>query len=491
MGYCTECGFRLPDDAIYCPACGTPVRREDGPAAGETQGEAGTWDGGNEKARASAGTYPPPRADRKSGGGKTAAIVIALVVVLFAAAGYLLDKAVDKTDFKGYWESTAVEVNGLQRDSYFGSKIDGLFGVQINEDGTASMCSAFTQRVFNGKWTKTSSGLVIRGSGEEYELIKKDGKLYMFNNGLFIIYSPAKGDIDHPSVAHGSLAKDDGSASASPLPSPDAGESSGYVDGQDYEIAITGAEAFKDENGKDAVRVYFTYVNHSDHSESAWDTLDFIIRQNGSELRGESEQSDTDAGRLLTAMVRPGVKIQCCYTFVYNPKGGDVAFTIQGWDRGGDGGTVSRSFTPGELPGAPAPLVITPVTEPKWTTKLPGEGKLDDAYTVSVESAELTVDENAQPAVRIRYRFENDSSVKVSLSDALRVFTYQDGVSLEEVNAAKPTDSDMAFYKMVDAGASAEVSCVFHLRNTSSQVEAEVESIEDYDALGQTYSVKG
>ena len=490
MAYCTECGFRLPDDAIFCPACGTPVRREDGPA-GETQSEAKAWNGGDERAKASAGAYPPPRADRKSGGGKIAAIVIALVVVLFAAAGYLLDKAVDNTDFKGYWESTAVQVNGLQRDTYFGSKIDGLFGVQINEDGTASMCSAFTHRVFNGKWTKTSSGLSIRGSGEEYELIKKDGKLYMFNNGLFIIYSPAEGDIDHPSVAHGSLAKDDGSTSASPLPSPKTGESSGFVDGQDYEVAITGAEAFKDGDGKDAVRVYFTYVNHSDHSQSAWDTLDFIIEQNGGELRGESEQSDTDAGRLLTAMVRPGVKIQCCYTFACDPQGGDIAFTIQGWDRGGDGGTVSRSFTPGKLPGAPASLAITPVTEPKWTTKLPGDGELDDEYTVSVEGAELTTDANGQPAVRIRYRFGNDSDAKISLSDALRVYTYQDGVSLEAVDAAKPTDADAAFRKTVDAGASAEVSCVFRLRNTSSQVEAEVESIEDYDAVGQTYSVKG
>lgn len=495
MAFCTECGARLPDDAVFCTNCGAPVRAaEDGNAdASYASGQTGADAQSSYDQQYSGYGYPhsptSKAPSKHSGGGKVAAIVVSIVVILFAAAGYLLDKAVSKSNFTGYWESCAVEVSGQEKDSYFGKDIDGLFGIEIREDGTASMCSAFTGKVFSGKWKRDGDDIAISGVGESYELTKKKDRIYLFNNGLYIIYKQVDSDINHPSVPHGSLSKNGNSEDA--LPSPGAnGSSDGMVDGSRFSVQITGAEAYKNQDGKDAMRVYFTYTNHDQTSRDAWDTLDFYVVQDGGELQGQSEQEDTEPGELLSARVRPEVTIQCCYSFGYNANGGEVSFAVFGWDKGEDGGVVSAKFTPGKLPGAPAAMEIKAVPEPEWTTSLPGEGTLADNYGVAVRGAELTTDENGRAAVRIYYSFTNGSDEKACMEDVLGVYTYQDGVSLEPVEASNPIDKDKAFSKSVAPGATVQSSRVYRLRNNSSQVEAEIESQDSYEAVGQTYSVK-
>lgn len=494
MAFCTECGTSLPDAAAFCTNCGAPVRAAENESADVSYASGQT---GADAQSASDQQYswygyphgPMSKAPLKhSGGGKVAAIVVSIVVILFAAAGYLLDKAVSQSNFTGYWESCAVEVNGQEKDSYFGKDINGLFGIEIREDGTASMCSAFTGKVFSGKWKRDGDAIAINGADESYELTKKNDRVYLFNNGLYIIYKQVDSDIDHPSVPHGSLSKSGNSGGV--LPSPGANGASGNtVDGSRFSVQITGAAAYKNKDGKDAMHVYFTYTNHDQTARDAWDTLDFYAVQDGGELQGESEQEDTATGELLSARVRPEVTIQCCYSFGYNANGGEVSFSAFGWDKGKDGG-VSAKFTPGKLPGAPAVMVIKAVPEPKWTTSLPGEGILADNYGVAVRGAELTTDENGGAAVRIYYNFTNGGNKKAGLEDVLGAYTYQDGVSLEPVEASSPTDMDKVFSKSVASGETVRSSRVYRLRNNSSQIEAEIESQDSYEAIGQTYSVK-
>lgn len=492
MAFCTECGFKLPDDAVFCPNCGAPVRGA--PEAGAADHE-GSHESASPFEKKGASTYGYPHSSaakavsKHSGGGKVAAIVISIVVVLFAAAGYLLDKAVSKNSFTGYWESCAVEVNGQEKDSYFGKDIKGLFGVEIRDDKTASMCSAFTGQVFSGKWERDGDDITISGSGEIYYLTKKDDRIYLFNNGLYIVYKQVDGDIAHPSVPHGSLSRNGGNGTVLPSPGTDS-SSDGTVDGSRFSVEITGAEAYQDEDGKDAMRVYFTFTNHDSNAQAAWDTLDFYTGQDGKELQGESEQEDTDTGKLLSARIRPEVTVQCCYSFAYNPAGSEVTFAIFGWDKGQDGGVVSQKFAPGSLPGAPEPLAIKVVPEPKWTTSLPSEGMLNDVYGVAVRGAERVADESGADFVRVLYSFTNGSEHKVSLEEASNACTYQDGVALEPVEVSKPTETDEAFSKAVPSGATVQVSRVYRLRNTTSQIEAELELQGSYDAVGQTYSVR-
>ena len=484
MAFCTECGFRLPDDALFCPACGATVRdyAEPSDGRGESSGGAGASAGGEKpQGQGPCGCAHP--GTRRTGGGRVAAIVVAIVVILFATAGYLLEKTVSGGRYEGYWESTAVEVNGEEKDSYFGRNIDGLFGLQLNEDGTASMSSAFEKRLFEGRWVKNGDTVTVSGGGENYTLSKKDGRIYLYNRGLYIIYDKKPGgSISRPSIPRGSLA--DGGASAAP-----SSDAPGSLDGGSYDVTITGAEAFRSEEGADELRVYFTFKNCSEYSLSAIDALNFVARQDGKSLRIDNPADDTETGRLLYASVRPGVTVQCSCCFDFAPKGGDVSVVIRGWFDTDAGTDVSQTFKPGSLPGAPQPMTITPVPEPKWTAALPGEGKLDD-YEVSVTGAELTTDANGAAAVRVRYRFKNDGDRAVSMEDSVFVCTYQDGVSLDETQPSQETDGDRLYSELVKPGASAETSRVFRLRNDSSQIEAEVESNDSYDAVGQTYSAK-
>ena len=484
MGYCTECGARLPEDASFCTSCGAPVR----PARRDGAREEDRRSGAAAPPHSDMGYDPRPGTKKKNGDGKIAAIVITVVVILFAAAGYLLDKAVDSSDCRGYWESSAIEVNGAEKDSYLGNDINGLFGIEVSKDGTATMGSAFTTEVYSGSWRRSGSGIVIYDGDEEIPVTKKDGKLRIYYDGLYIIYSRAAGNMDHPSVAHGSLA-DGGGARA--LPSPgEEDTASGAVGAGSYSVAITGAQAAKNADGDDTLRIYFTYTNHSEYSQSAWDTLKLAAEQNGKALEPDDAQETTDEGVMLLSRVRPEVTVQCCYTVDFDPNGGEVGFAIVGWDSGMDGGRVHTSFTPGQLPGAPQKLELKSVAEPKWTAALPAEGAIDD-YEVSVTGAELVTDADGEAAVRILYRFENNSGKEISMDEALRVWTYQDGVSLQTVDPAESRESDDAYTMPVEPGANRIVSCVFRLRNSSSQIEAEVETVESYDAVGQTYAVKG
>ncbi|MGI5978359.1 MAG: DUF5067 domain-containing protein [Oscillospiraceae bacterium] len=487
MFYCTECGARLPDDSVFCTNCGAPVRM-----AYKNRRQSAKERAHNAAGAAQHTSAYPPEPKRRAGDGKVAAIIISIVVILFVAAGYLLDKAVDASSFTGYWESSAVEVNGEQKDSYFGKDIKGLFGMEIRDNGTVAMCSAFRRKPFEGKWERDGSDLIVYSNNESYTLSKKDGKIYVYNDGLYIVYSRAEGDIDHPSVPHGSLSESLDGSDGNALPSPDKNNGSeGTVDGKRYYVAITGAEKGKNSEGNDILRIYFTFTNHSAHAQSAWDTLDFIAEQDGRELHGESGQDSTETGALIAARVRPDVTVDCCYTVLFDPDGGAVQFTVTGWNMGPDGGAVTASFLPKALPGAPAAMEIETVPTPSWTLALPGEGVLGDDYNVAVMGAERITDSYGRDAVRILYRFVNNSEHKISMGEALHVWTYQDGVSLVPVDAAERAGTDDAYKTPVAPGESATVSRVFRLRNTSSQIEAEVEPLDSYDAVGQTYAVNG
>ncbi len=70
--YCRKCGAPVPDDANFCPGCGTPASRTDGPAA----------DAGN------GGGAPPVTPRRKMATWKK--VLLGIVVVIAAAVALAL-----------------------------------------------------------------------------------------------------------------------------------------------------------------------------------------------------------------------------------------------------------------------------------------------------------------------------------------------------------------------------------------------------------------
>ena len=436
--------------------------------------------------------YPPQGAPvKKSGGGKIAIIVISAVVVLFALAAFLIYRAVNANPLIGYWESAAYDDgSGRLSDEYNGEMVEGLLGIQLNSDGTAFMCSAYDAEIYDGNWTKTEDGIQINDDGSVYDFVYEHKKLYMYDEGAYIIFEKNKGDINNPSLPHGYL-----SGSGEDLvtmPGTNAGANlagSGTVGNNDFYIEVIGAEPFTDIDGDDAVRVYFNFENNFSYPIDAWNALYIEAEQDGSFLDSTYSYEDVEALRFMDTKIRPGISIQCCAEFKCDFYGGEMTFTFSGYDDGYDGGTVSASYSPDNLPGAPAPYVIKPVSDPGWTLNIPGEGTLDEMYYVSVLDAELITDASGEPAIRIYYTFTNNSGDPVSFYSALSPYTYQDGLSLFMSNAANDSDTDMNAYTDINPGDTIEASCVYQLRNSSSPIEAEVEAYSSFDAVGQTYSL--
>ncbi|MGI5984937.1 MAG: DUF5067 domain-containing protein [Clostridiales bacterium] len=552
MAFCTECGFKLPEDAVFCPNCGSSVSAVSaaGKASGKTAPEdtetgnsnpiGGTSESGinaestpfqkeeafhnttqeNHSASAQGAFspptqgsyspqpqntrsgpytygYPPPQdtvrttpAELKNNGGKIAAIVISAAVILLALAVFLIYRVMSgNNSYIGYWESSAVDIgDGKLHEDYSGENVEGILGIQINGDGSAFLASALNDEIVDGEWKETDDGIQVINKNDIYYFSYKDRKLFLKKDDVYIVFEKTKGDINHPSTPRGSLSGSGGLLDTNDkVNTKIAG--SGYVGSDRFYIEVIGATHFTDVDGDPAMRVYFEFTNDFKYSLSAWDALDIFVKQDGNELQETYSWEEADASYNIAHKIRPGVTIQCCYEFKYDPSGSGVDFTVYAWDEGKDGGTVSATYIPGELPGAPAPYDIKPVEEPQWTINLPGEGTLDDYYYVSVLGAELIYDVEGEPAVRVYYEFTNNSSKNVSLSEVLYTYAYQDGISLDVSYAYEDTDTDLNYDAKIAPGTTIKASCVFALRNPNSPVEAEIEAFNTFDAVGQTYEI--
>ena len=560
MAFCTECGSKLPDDAVFCPNCGaslTPSIKKDGgqtgevlseqrqteeftvPAVEEKQPEVAAVSGtfqtsGSYETPASSisapvqGTYVPPvqnsyvppyqgsyasqqqpqygsstaygysaqggvgvatQPKKKLSAGAIVAIVLGSVIVLALAICLILYFIGSADPYSGYWESAAVDVgDGVISEDYYGTSVVGALSIQLNTDDSAYLASSTNTDVIEGTWQESDNGVIITTPDDTYSLNYEDEQLILTIDGESYYFNKLKDrDINNPTIPHGSQA--DASGNGSQAADNIAG--SGDIGDGNYYITVTGAEDFTDVDGDPAIRIYYDYTNNNqkEFSTSAYDTISYYATQDGSDLT-ETYSYDDSAATNLSYYIRKGVTIQCCAEFKYNPNGGSVDLSFYGYNEGESGGFVLASYTPGNLPGAPAPYVIVPVNDPKWTLSLASEDTLDDFYVV-VNDAELLTDANGNPAIRVYYEFTNNSNYNTSLGDELYVISYQDGISLDYSSASEgsETDTDTNLYTQIAPGQTISCSCVFTLRNQNSPVEAEVEANKEFVAVGQTYNV--
>lgn len=416
MAFCTECGFKLPDEALFCPNCGSAwasAEKTAGEAPDDTQSRENDVVGhveddystvsrplefnntdpnpqGVAAPRSDLGYSPIPNSGKNNSGGKTAIIVIACVVagiVILAALAFL----------------------------YFSKLAKSLDEIASN---IPSGFQASPQLPSNA----------VLGSGE-------------VGDGLFY-------------------------------------------------ITVNGAESFKNVDGKDAMRIYFTVTNNFEYPIQPWDVLQFEAYQDGSNLKETYAWEPVEEELNCKYNIRPGITILCCYQVIYDPQGGTVDFYVSDYRTGESAGSVVASFDAGYLPGAPAKLGISPIDDPQWTLQIPRQGTLDDVYDVSVTDAQLVDDEYYGPSIRVFYEFTNNSEEATSMYMAVCTYTYQDGVEISNT-LSEETDSDAAYYVEINPGESIVTSCLYMLRNTTSPVEAEVESASYYNnVIGATFKIK-
>ncbi len=555
MAFCTECGSKLPDDAIFCPNCGAsmtaPCKNESSaseevktvdysaPISDDSQNEAqsdatsfqtcGEYNGPTQENASvpvqetyvspvqrnyaspfQGGYAPQPQAPynpqnaygyapyhgggvgvntmppkKKLSGGVIALIVIGAVILLACAIcfiGYLFSQA--QGPYVGYWESVLVDTGDGASEDFYGTSIVGAIDIQINSDGSAYLASAYDTEIEDATWEENDGAIVMSTSDEIYHFELDDGQLILSKNRETFYFEKADGDINHPTVPHGFFAGADNSTASNGV----AG--SGNVDNGDSYLSVIGSEEFTDVDGDTAIRVYYEYTNNFEdgYSQSAYNALIYDASQDGNQLQETYAANESSVENNSTYYIRQGLTIQCFVEFKYNPNGGSVDFNVYGNNDGESGGVVSSSYVPGSLPGAPAPYVITPVSDPRWTTTLEAEGALDSFY-VAVKDAELVADANGNQAIRVYYEFTNNSDYSTSIGDELYIFTYQDGISLDYTNAASESETDTNYYTKVEPGSTITISCLFGLRNQTSSVEAEVEAHSDYSAVGQTYKI--
>lgn len=538
MAFCTECGTKLPENAQFCTNCGTrqaklskdmPQQSAETPdsAAGEEldTAQASDTEAASSKTESGAselhyytppqsggfvppykpGAYsfapPPCEAPVPAPKNRNTALIVTLsvlgaaVLLLVLLAIFLPGRGsnsyIPVQSPVGYWEAEEIDFgNGVFVDEYLGREIEGTMGLQINEDGTIYLGSAYYRDISSGTWSESSEGIVATLNGATVNIAISDDNLVMKDGRLTIIFERYNGSIDNPSIPFGRFSNKDGTPAVSGgNPGASIAGSGNVADGS-FHIAIVGAEKITDLNDKPGIRIYYEFTNNSEFSLCAGDVLDFELRQDGSSLSPTYTWDESVSEYYNEALnIRPGISILCIREYNVD-KPGNVDFTVFGWSSGKAGGSVTASYSLDALPGRPAPYVIEPISDPKWTLGVPTSGTLDGEFDVSVGGADLIRDSAGDPAIRIYYSFTNNSDSAASLAGTLFCNTYQDGVELAESFLIDELDSDTKSYQSINPGKSINCSLVFKLRNESSPVEAEVEAYETYDAVGQTYYIK-
>lgn len=506
MAYCTECGKKLPDSAVFCPNCGHRCQ----PPRDTSQNEYYDADAQNEpENEPECSSEPSPKQEDESRftsgidsriykngsdgqnkrDGKAAVIVICSVLfLLMVAAALFFTLRGSRPDYTGYWESTGVDVgNGQVYPDLYGQSINGFIAVQIEKDGTIKLVSRYGNGVINGSWREAADGIRAEINDDiiffDYD-DDEDTLTLEDSSGYGIIFDRADGSIGDDSVWD-----DRDKVSLGGEGSADTVAGSGNVGNESYYISVVGAEQFKDVDNKSAIRVYFDFTNNSDYTISAYNALNYYAKQDGKALTETYSWNDADVYGNISRAIRPGVTIRCCSEFTYKANGGSIDFILYDYDLGEDAGTVTATYVPGQFPGAPATFTAKTVENPKWTLSLPGEGTLDEHYYVTVTEAELLDDYYGEPAIRIYYEFTNNGEKAAALSDVLCANAYQDGISLDSDYPTVDLETDESFYREIKKGEKVTASYVFLLRNTSSPVEAEIGSYYTYDAVGQTFKI--
>ncbi|MEG0777613.1 MAG: DUF5067 domain-containing protein [Oscillospiraceae bacterium] len=440
MSFCTECGFKLPDNAVFCPNCGTSVATK--------------YDNCSQKSEI------PPQDEHISGEVPTS-----------LRGEYAAEKSSDTTQN----EIISGEVARAAQGKY--TTEDGKFYAAPKADPSPADYGYPRTGEPDPKPSNKKRIIAIAISAAVLILLVL---AFMLSSagGIFHLFGRAHDRHKNMFLPSVTIIEPNTEIAGS-----------GNVGGENFYIEIVGATHFTDTNGNSAMRVFYNFTNNSTRPISAWEALNIVPRQDGHELKNTYSWQESDIYYNHTYAIIPGTTIRCAYEFLFNPSGGNVDILFVDSELDAKSGKVMATYSPENLPGAPEPFVIKPITDPQWTKNRPAEGTLGDVFHVSVLDAELISDFYGNPAIRIYYEFTNNSEVPATLSDELRALTYQDGIQLEYSSANEDSESDFNFIKSVAPGTKVKASAIFALRNETSPVEAEISSSESYDAVGQTYAI--
>ena len=115
------------------------------------------------------------------------------------------------------------------------------------------------------------------------------------------------------------------------------------------------------------------------------------------------------------------------------------------------------------------------------------DGKLGN-YVCTVKSATKCKNWEGKDSVKIVYNFTNNSSNPMSFDGALEDKVFQDGIALETTFTS--TDENEVWDVQIKPGITKEVTKIYQLRNSSSDLEIEVGELWSFDDTKYTSTVK-
>ena len=121
------------------------------------------------------------------------------------------------------------------------------------------------------------------------------------------------------------------------------------------------------------------------------------------------------------------------------------------------------------------------------TEEKKADGQIGD-YVCVVKSAELCKDYAGKDAVKITYSFTNNAAEAESFDLALTDNVYQEGVGLEETFIDSDND-DFGLDVKIKPGTTKEVTKVYKLRDTVTQLEVEIGELISFDDTKITTTV--
>ena len=271
-------------------------------------------------------------------------------------------------------------------------------------------------------------------------------------------------------------------------------------------ITILGEEFAQDEDGEDFLRVYYEYLNQDEtaagHIPSL--ALNFEITQNGEELYNDEFTTDDDAhvpeDLFLNCSVQPGIPVRNTLIVYCSPDDGPVDISCHlmtgSWfyDQE-DLEWFKFQVDPENLREAPkGTYKIQPIEDPVYAKNLPSSGTSTSAsnpFTISLDGYELTTYDD-MPALRVKMTYTHQHDWEMSPYNALNIYAYQDGISLEQGDTwylEDVTPEDEAFEADVAKGETVTCNAIFILRG-ENPVEVVVEQPLDDLRVGMICNVQ-
>jgi len=336
--------------------------------------------------------------------------------------------------------------------------------------------------------------------GEDVTYTLKDGKLSFTTDDLTMVFQKSGDKL--PGSGKSAISLPTGSSSSSGSASASASASSsgsGKISlGQksaefepvtgtigDYEVTVLGAEAFTDNEKKDAVRIYYTFTNNSDAMTSAWSNLTLGATQDDYtlvETYADSEDDAPEYGNNSTE-VRPGVTIPCEAEYQFKPSGGLIVFSVS--DPYGSEDSMEAQLDPQALTGRPADMPeLEKVSDPSWLADCETEGTYQDDFYISITSYEIVDGYNGQ-VLRVYLDFTNNSKEATSFLMNAACRAVQDGAALAYDFPQEDIPEDDNSSVDVAPGETLTMSFCFALRS-DSPVEFEI-----YDGMTGAPAIGG